>query len=178
VLDHLRVVVGGEVRLPLAAVGERHEADEVGEPGERRALEVGVLVQEVVDVPRLVADDEVVLALLNDLAEDHEVVDQDLVHVPERLERVQVVLAAGLLEVAGLVRQRGRSRVHLLAVPSQERVDGGLGEPVQLQVRPALAQRAGDTEVATGVPQPDRGRQEQGPGRPRGRRAPARRARR
>ena len=34
-----------------AAVGHRQPADEVGHPGERRPLELGVLVQEVVEVP-------------------------------------------------------------------------------------------------------------------------------
>ena len=62
VLDHLGVVVGRQERLALAARGHRQPADEVGHPGERRPLELRVLVQEVVDVPRLVADDEVVLA--------------------------------------------------------------------------------------------------------------------
>ena len=62
VLDHLGVVVGGQERLALAARRHRQPADEVGHPGERRPLELRVLVQEVVDVPRLVADHEVVLA--------------------------------------------------------------------------------------------------------------------
>ncbi len=55
-LEHQRVEVGGEERLALAALGQRQPADEVGEEDERRALVLRVLVQEVVDVPRLVAD--------------------------------------------------------------------------------------------------------------------------
>ena len=61
-LEHLGVVVGGQGRLGVAAVGHREPADEVGHPREGEPLELGVLVQEVVDVPGLVADDEVVVA--------------------------------------------------------------------------------------------------------------------
>ena len=49
--------LGGRPVLP-----HREQADEVGEEGVGRALEVGVLVQEVVEVPALVADPEVVAA--------------------------------------------------------------------------------------------------------------------
>ena len=38
VLDHLGVVVGGQKRLTLAAVGHRQPADEVGQPAVLRAL--------------------------------------------------------------------------------------------------------------------------------------------
>ena len=79
-LDHLCVVVGGQERLPRSAVWHRQETDEVGEPHVLAALELGVLVPEVVHVPRLVADHDVVEALLDDLLEHHEVGHQDLVH--------------------------------------------------------------------------------------------------
>ena len=61
VLDHLGVVVGRQERLALAAVGHRQPADEVGEPGVRGPLELRVLVQVVVELPCLVADPEVVV---------------------------------------------------------------------------------------------------------------------
>ena len=94
VLDHLGVVVGGQEGLVLAAVGHREEPDEVGEPHVLAPFQLGVLVPEVVDVPRLVADDEVVQPFLDDLLEHHEVGDQDLVHAAQRLEAVEVVLTA------------------------------------------------------------------------------------
>ena len=56
VLDHLGVVVGGQERLVLAAGSHRHVADEVGEPGERGLLQLGMLVPVMVDVPGLVGD--------------------------------------------------------------------------------------------------------------------------
>ena len=115
VLDHLGVVVGGEERLALAARGHRQPADEVGHPGERRPLELRVLVQEVVDVPRLVADHEVVLALLDRVVEHHEVRDEDLVHPPDRLERVEVVLGRLAGDVGRLRRELGAQRVDPLA---------------------------------------------------------------
>ena len=92
-LEHLRVEVGGQERLALAALGQRQPADEVGQEHERRALVLRVLVQEVVDVPRLVADPEVVGLLAHEVAEDHVVGEQDLVHLADRLEDVERVLA-------------------------------------------------------------------------------------
>ena len=56
VLDHLGVVVGGQEGLPLAAVGHRQVADEVGEPHVLAPFELRVLVPVVVDVPGFVAD--------------------------------------------------------------------------------------------------------------------------
>jgi len=55
-------------------------------------------VQEVVDVPCLVADPEVVRLVLDEIGEDHEVVHQRVVHPPDRLEGVQVVLGGLVLE--------------------------------------------------------------------------------
>ena len=91
VLDHLGVVVRGQVRLALAAVGHRQPADEVGQPHVGGGLELRVLVQVVVELPRLVADPEVVRLVADDVVEDHEVREQDLVHPADRLEAVQVV---------------------------------------------------------------------------------------
>ena len=106
VLDHLGVVVRGQVRLPLTAVGHRHPADEIGHPDERRPLQGGVLVEEVVEVPGLVAHPQVEGLPLDQVVEDHEVVDQDLVHAAYGVEGVQVVLAGLRLEVAGLAGQQ------------------------------------------------------------------------
>ena len=116
VLDHLRVVVGREVRLALAAGGHRQPAHEVGQPGERGPLELGVLVQVVVHVPRLVADHEVVLALLDRVVEHHEVRDQDLVHAPDGLEGVEVVVEGLVRDVGGLIGELRAERVDRLAV--------------------------------------------------------------
>ena len=60
VVDHLRVVVGGEHRLGGTAVRHGEPADEVGEPAERGAFQFGILVEEAVELPRLVADPQVV----------------------------------------------------------------------------------------------------------------------
>ena len=49
-------------------------------------------MQEVVEVPCLVADPQVVLLVGDDVVEHHEVREQDLVHPPQRLEAVEVVL--------------------------------------------------------------------------------------
>ena len=107
VLDHLGVVVRGQVRLALAAVGHRQPADEVRQPHVGGGLELRVLVQVVVELPRLVADPEVVRLVADDVVEDHEVREQDLVHPADRLEAVQVV--AGRLGLrCGATRSRAR----------------------------------------------------------------------
>ena len=91
--DHLGIVVGREEGLVRAIGGHRHVADEVGEPGELGLLELGMLVPVMVDVPGLVSDDEIIAALLDGILEDHEVVDEHLVHPADGLKRVEIVLA-------------------------------------------------------------------------------------
>ena len=99
VLDHLGVVIGREKGLVLPAVRHRQPTDEVGEPDVRRALLLRVLVQVVVELPRLVPDPEVVLLLAYEIVEDHEVREQDLVHPPDRLKAVEIVLGRLALDV-------------------------------------------------------------------------------
>ena len=95
----------------LAAIGHRQPADEVGQPDVRRALLLGVLVQVVVELPRLVADPQVVRLVAYQVVEHHEVGQQDLVHPADRLEAVQVVLGRLALDVARLVGQQRAGRV-------------------------------------------------------------------
>ena len=116
-LDHLGVVVGGQGLFPRAAVRHRQPAHEIGHPGVGRTLELGILVQEVVDVPGLVADPQVEVLVFDQLAEDHEVADQDLVHGPDGLERVQIVLGRLAFDVPGLAGQEGRGGVDQLRAP-------------------------------------------------------------
>ncbi len=115
-------------------------------------------MQEVVDVPGLVADPQVVRLVPDQVVEHHEVADQDLVHVPEGLEGVQVVLGSLVpktLDVPGLTGQGGRGGVDKLASPLQQFGDRMLGQPVDLQARPERPQRIGDGQVAARVPEPD-----------------------
>ncbi len=98
-LDHLGVVIGRQRRFPLAAVGHRQPADEVGQPGVGRPFELGILVQEIVHVPGLVAHPEVVMLVGDQVGEHHEIADHDLVHPPGRLEHVQIVFGAFVLEM-------------------------------------------------------------------------------
>ena len=156
VLDHLGVVVGSQERLVVAAVRHRQPADEVREPDVRRALQLRVLVQVVVELPRLVADPEVVLLIPHQVVEDHEVCEQDLVHAADRLEAVQVVLRRLALDVARLVREVGAGGMDPLAPRLQHRRHGMLREPVDLEVGVELAQLVGDRRVALRVPEPDR----------------------
>ena len=114
-LDHLGVVVGGQERLALAAVLHREPADEVRQPDVGGALLLGVLVQVVVELPRLVADPEVVVLLAHEVVEDHVVGEQDLVHPADRLEAVQVVLGRLALDVGRLVGQQRAGGVDALA---------------------------------------------------------------
>jgi hypothetical protein len=113
-------------------------------------------VQEVVDVPRLVADHQVVVLLRDEVVEHHEVGDHHLVHVPDRGKGIQVVLTGAPLEVPGLVGQRGRGGMHSLALAFQEAHDRLLGEPVHLDVRAQFSELPDDRQVASGVPEADR----------------------
>ena len=120
-------------------------------------------MQEVVDVPRLVADDEVEVLALHQLVEDHEVVDQDLVHAPDGVERVQVVLARLLLDVPRLAGEVPRRGVDVLAVGGQHPRHRVLGEPLDLEVGVQPAQPTGHRHVAAGVPEADGGGDVEGP---------------
>ncbi len=90
VRDVLGVVVAREPRLRFV---HRQPADEVGEERVRRGLQARILVQEVVDLPRLVPEPEVIVALAHDVVEEHEVRDEHLIELTPGLERVQLVLA-------------------------------------------------------------------------------------
>ena len=142
----------------LAPVLERQPADEVRQPDVCRRLQLRVLVQEVVDLPGLVADPEVVVLLARDVEEEHEVRDEDLVHPADRLEGVQVVLGRLALDVAGLVREQRARRVDPLAFGLEHRRDRMLREPVDLEVGMELAQLLRDCDVPPCVPEPDRRR--------------------
>ena len=155
-LDHLGVVVGGDLGLARTPVGHRQPAHEVGHPGELEVLALGVLVEEVVDVPRLVADHDVVVLVADEVVEHHEVVHQHLVHLPNGLERVQVVLTGLLLHVGRLARQERRRGVDALTSFLQHLGDGVLGEPVDLQVGVEFAEFVGDRRVTQRVAEPDR----------------------
>ena len=113
-------------------------------------------MQEVVEVPGLVAQPQVERVAFDQVVEDHEVVDEHLVHPAYGLERVQVVLARLRLEVAALVGEQPRGRVHDLAALLEELRHRRLGQPLDLQVGPPLPHGVGDGEVAADVTEPDR----------------------
>ncbi len=115
-------------------------------------------MQVVVELPRLVPDPEVVLLLADEVVEDHEVREQDLVHSPDCLEAVEIVLGRLALDVMRLVRKLGARRVDALAARLEHRGDGVLGEPVDLEIGMQLAQLVGDRRVALCMAEPDRRR--------------------
>ncbi len=120
-------------------------------------LLLGILVQVVVELPRLVADPEGVVVVAHQVVEDHEVREEDLVHSPDRLEAVQVVLGGLALDMARLVRHEGARRVDPLAARFEHGCHGVLRDPVDLEVGMQLAQLVGDRRIALGVAEPDRG---------------------
>ena len=142
----------------LPAVRHREPADEVGQPHVGGLLLLGILVQVVVELPRLVADPEVVLLVADEVVEDHEVREQDLVHAADRLEAVQVVLRALALDVARLVREVRAPGMDALPARLEHLRHRMLGEPVDLEVGMKLPQLVGDRGVALRVAEPDRRR--------------------
>ena len=161
VLEHLRVEVGGQRGLALAVLRERQPADEVGQPRERCRLVLRVLVQEVVELPRLVPDPEVVRLRADDVAEDEVVVREHLVHRADHLERPELVLAAPRVDDADLREEAVARGVHALAGGLERATGRLLGEPVDLEAGHARPQLACDREVAARVAQPDRGGDEE-----------------
>ena len=113
-------------------------------------------MQVVVEVPRLVADPQVVGLIADDVVEHHEVREQDLVHAPERGEAVQVVLSGLGLDVAGFVGQVGARGVDPLAAGLENRRDWMLRQPVDLEIGVQRAQLVGDRDVASRVTEADR----------------------
>ena len=87
---------------------------------------------------------------------DHEVREQDLVHPPDGLERVQVMPGRLGLDVAGLVGQVRAGRVDPLAAGLQDPGHRMLGQPVDLEVGVQRAQLPGDGDVPQGVAEADR----------------------
>ena len=175
VVDVLRVLLPRAPELDRAGlVAHGQHADEVGHEDVGRPLELGVLVQEVVEVPSLVTDPQVVVLPLHDVGERHEVGGHDLVHVPERVEGVQLVVARPALEVRALVEEEPGGGMQALAPRLHHAIGGIGGEEVHRGVGVDRAERAGDGEVALDVAEADRAREPQDAAL---RGAPARRAR-
>ena len=156
VLDHLLVVVARQIALVVVGVVHRQEPDEVGQPHVLGGLELGVLVQVVVDLPPLVGHPQVVGVLGHDVVEEHEVGDQDLVHPPPGVEAVQVVLGRLGLEVPRLAGQVLARRMDAFALALEHARDWILGQPVDLDPVHELAQLARDRHVALSVAEADR----------------------
>ncbi len=91
-------------------------------------------MEEVVDIPRLVGDHQVISLVFDDVVEDHEVVDEDLVHPTDGLEGVQVVLVCFVLEVSRFVDEPLRRRMHALASGFQHGRDRVLSKPFDLEI--------------------------------------------
>jgi hypothetical protein len=123
-------------------------------------------VQVVVELPGLVADDKVVAGVAHDVVEDHEVGAQDLVHTPERVEAVQVVLGGFGLEVARLRGQVLAGGMDRLALGLEHARDRVLRQPLDLEVGLQSAQLASDRDVPPRVTQSDRRGDEQHPPSP------------
>ena len=115
VFDHFGVVVGCNESFTFAAGRHWQHSDEVRQPHVGAPLELGVLVQEMIDIPGFVADDQIVVAVADDVVEDVEVVDEDLVHPAQRFEAMQIVLARFGFDVPRFARQQGARGMYGLA---------------------------------------------------------------
>ena len=113
-------------------------------------------MQVVVELPRLVADPQVVALVAHDVVEQHEVGGEDLVHATQRVEAVEVVLGGLRLDVARLIGEMGAGGVDALALALKHPGDRVLGQPVDQKVGMQTAQLARDRDVALRVAEPDR----------------------
>src|SRR5215510_4227334 len=159
-VDVLRVLLPTTDELGRRAVLPHGEhADEVGEEGVARPLEIRILVEEVVEVPALVADPEIVALALHHVGEGHEVRCEDLVHVPQRIEGVELMIGRPALEVLALVLEEARRRVQPLPPMPDDAVGGVRGEEVDDDLGMPLPEPPGDGEIALDVPEPDGARE-------------------
>ena len=101
----------------------------------------------VIDVPGLVGDHQIVIARIDGILEDHEVFDQHLVHAPDGLEAVQLMLARFQFDMPRFAGQLCTQGVHALAAGFQQPRHRILRQPVHLQIRMQLAQFPRDGNV-------------------------------
>ena len=91
----------------------------------------------VVDVPGLVGDHQIVVARIDGILEDHEVFDQHLVHAPDGLEAVQLMLARFQFDMPRLAGQPRAQGMDALAAGFQQPRHRILRQPINLQDRDA-----------------------------------------
>ena len=156
VLDHLRVVVGGEERFVPSPIGHGQPADKVRQPDVGGAFLLGVLMEVVVQLPGLVTNPEVVLLVVHHIMEEHVVRDEDLVHAPPGLEAVQVVLGGLALDMPRFAYQQRAGRVDALAAGLQHSGHRMLRQPIDFQIGTEPAQFTGNGCVAVRMPQTNR----------------------
>ena len=155
VLDHLGVVVGGQERLALAAVGHRQPADEVGQPDVGGPLLLGVLVEVVVELPGLVADPEVVVLSRTRSWNTMKLASRISSMRRSAWKQCRSCSADSHSMWPRLVRQLGARRMDALAACLEHRVTGAV-PPVDLEVRMQPAELVRDGHVAPGVAEADR----------------------
>jgi hypothetical protein len=69
----------------------------------------------------------------------HEVGQQNLIHPPDRLEAVQIMLCRFALDMAGFVGQEPACWMNMFITGLQDRSHRMLGEPIDLKIRMELA---------------------------------------
>ena len=91
-LDRVGVVIRAQLGFAWVPGVGGQEPDHVGHEDVRRDLPLRVLVQEVIDLPALVAHPQVVAGVPDNVVEQQVVRAEDLVHAPEGVEGGQVVV--------------------------------------------------------------------------------------
>ena len=87
---------------------------------------------EMVDLPAFVGDDKIVRRSFHHVLENPEVADQDLVHSPQGLKDVEVMLAGVRFDVAALARKTRASGQAVFIRVLQYAGHGILRKPVDL----------------------------------------------
>jgi hypothetical protein len=93
---------------------------------------------------------------LDEILEDHEVVNQDLIHRPNGLEGMKVVLRTLALEVRGFAYEMPDRRVDGLPALVQHLRYWILSEPVNLDLGLFLAELVRDRDISERVTKPYR----------------------
>ena len=140
------------------AIRHGNETDKVSEPGQLGLLQLRMLMPEMIHIPGFISDHQIVFLLFQNLLEDHEIGDQDFIHISDRLESIQIMFAGLRLNMVGFVGQQGRGGMQGFVRGIQKPGHRILGQPIHLNIGMAFSQLLRNGQIPSGMTKSDGGR--------------------